>query len=244
MSDALRVTVWNEYHHEKHNPIVAEIYPEGIHAALKAGLVARGLPQVRTATLDEPEHGLTEAALDATDVLVWWGHRRHDDVNDAIVERVKARVLAGMGLVVLHSGHYSKLFRSLMGTPCTVNWRAEGEKERIWVVQPEHPIMQGVDRYLEVPREEMYGEPFGIPTPDELLMISWFQGGEVFRSACTWTRGRGRIFYFRPGHETFPAYHQDGVLRVIANGVRWAAPTMAEQQAPANVKREALEPIG
>jgi len=244
MSDALRVTVWNEYHHEKHNPIVAKIYPEGIHAALKAGLVARGLPQVRTATLDEPEHGLTEAALDATDVLVWWGHRRHDDVNDAIVERVKARVLAGMGLVVLHSGHYSKLFRSLMGTPCTVNWRAEGEKERIWVVQPEHPIMQGVDRYLEVPREEMYGEPFGIPTPDELLMISWFQGGEVFRSACTWTRGRGRVFYFRPGHETFPAYHQDGVLQVIANGVRWAAPTMAEQQAPANVKREALEPIG
>jgi trehalose utilization protein len=244
MSNALRVTVWNEFHHEKHNPIVAAIYPEGIHVALKAGLVARGLPQVRTATLEEPEHGLTEAALDATDVLVWWGHRRHDDVDDAIVERVKARVLAGMGLVVLHSGHYSKLFRSLMGTPCTVNWRAEGEKERMWVVQPEHPIMQGVDRYLEVPREEMYGEPFGIPTPDELLMISWFQGGEVFRSACTWTRGRGRVFYFRPGHETFPAYHQDGVLRIIANGVRWAAPTMAERQPPANVKREALEPIG
>jgi trehalose utilization protein len=177
-------------------------------------------------------------------VLVWWGHKRHDDVQDAIVERVKARVLAGMGLVVLHSGHYSKLFRSLMGTPCTVNWRAEGERERMWVVQPEHPIMQGVDRYLEVPREEMYGEPFGIPTPDDLLMISWFQGGEVFRSACTWTRGRGRIFYFRPGHETFPAYHQAGVQRIIANGVRWAAPTMAERQAPANVRREALEPIG
>jgi trehalose utilization protein len=244
MSNALRVAVWNEFHHEKHNPVVAAIYPEGIHAALKAGLVAHGLAQVRTATLEEPEHGLTEAALDATDVLVWWGHKRHDDVDDAIVERVKARVLAGMGLVVLHSGHYSKLFRSLMGTPCTVNWRAEGEKERMWVVQPEHPIMQGVERYLEVPREEMYGEPFGIPTPDELLMISWFQGGEVFRSACTWTRGRGRVFYFRPGHETFPAYHQEGVLRIVANGVRWAAPTMAERQAPANVKREALEPIG
>jgi trehalose utilization protein len=243
MSQQLRVTVWNEYHHEKHNPVVAAIYPAGIHAVLKAGLEEHGFAGVKTATLEEPEHGLTEAVLDGTDVLIWWGHRRHDDVDNTVVERVKARVLAGMGLVVLHSGHYSKLFKALTGTACSVNWRADGEKERLWVVTPEHPIAAGIDRYFEIPLEEMYGEPFEIPTPEELIFISWFKGGEVFRSGCTYTRGRGKIFYFRPGHETFPTYHQAEVKRVIANGVRWAAPRLTERQAPANVRRDPIEPI-
>jgi len=241
---SLRVTVWNEYHHEKHNPAVAEHYPEGIHAVLRAGLEAHGFQGVRTATLEEPEHGLPQAVLDSTDVLLWWGHRRHDDVDDAVVARVKQAVLGGMGLVVLHSGHYSKVFKSLMGTACTVNWRHDGERERVWVVQPEHPIAAGLERYFEIPREEMYGEPFDIPAPDELIMIGWFQGGEVFRSAVTYQRGRGRVFYFQPGHETFPVYHDRNVQLVIANGVRWAAPTLSQKTPPANVKRDALEPIG
>ena len=224
MSNPIHVTVWNEYRHEKKNPEIAAIYPEGIHGAIAKYLRTQGL-DVSTATLDEPEHGLTVEVLAKTDVLIWWGHMAHGDVSDAIVERVKERVLAGMGLVVLHSGHFSKIFKSLMGTTCNLKWREIGEKERIWVIEPGHPIAQGLGEYFEIPHEEMYGERFDIPAPDELVLVSWFAGGEIFRSGCCYYRGAGKVFYFRPGHESLPTYHQAEVLKVIGNGVRWAAPS-------------------
>lgn len=225
--DPLGVTVWNEFVHERNNELVRDIYPEGIHQVISASLNDR-LGQrikVRTATLDEREHGLTDDVLAKTDVLLWWGHTAHDQVDDAIVDRVHARVLAGMGLVVLHSGHASKIFQRLMGTSCMLRWREAAERERVWVVDPSHPIAAGIeDEYFELEAAEMYGEFFDIPAPDELVFISWFEGGEVFRSGCTFRRGAGRIFYFRPGHETYPIYHQSIVQQVIANGVLWAAP--------------------
>lgn len=224
MTDSIRVTVWNEYRHEKNSPKIAEVYPDGIHNAIAEGLRQHGLTNVGTATLDEPEHGLTQDVLDKTDVLIWWGHMAHGDVQDAIVERVQARVLAGMGLVVLHSGHFSKIFKKLMGTTCDLKWREVGEKERIWVVEPGHPIAAGLPEYFEVQPEEMYGERFDIPAPDALVFVSWFEGGEVFRSGCCYQRGSGKVFYFRPGHETYPTYYNEMVRLVIANGVRWAAP--------------------
>jgi len=224
MTKSLRVTVWNEYLHEKNNPDVAKIYPEGIHAAIAQHLRSQGLT-VQTATLEEPEHGLTGQVLAQTDVLLWWGHQAHERVQDEIVDRVHKRDLEGMGLVVLHSGHLSKIFRRLMGTSGRLKWREMGEKERIWVVEPGHPIAAGLNEYFEIPQAEMYGEHFDIPAPDTLVFISWFQGGEVFRSGCCYHRGRGKIFYFRPGHETYPIYHQAEVLQVITNSVRWAAPT-------------------
>lgn len=225
----MRVTVWNEYRHEKENDTVAQLYPDGIHGAIAGYLSQQGFT-VQTATLDEPEHGLTEQVLAETDVLTWWGHRAHHEVNDAIVERVKQRVLMdGMGLIVLHSGHFSKIFKSLMGTSCDLKWREAAEKERLWVVDPGHPIAAGVGEYIEIPQAEMYGEHFDIPTPDNLVFVSWFQGGEVFRSGACFHRGRGKIFYFRPGHETYPIYHNAEVLHVIANGVRWAAPSNGPQ---------------
>ena len=239
----MRVTVWNEYRHEKQNPAVSAVYPEGIHAAIAAGLCANGVDQVRTVTLDDPHQGLPDAVLDATDVLVWWGHRAHDEVSDALADAVAQRVNLGMGLVALHSGHFSKPFKRLMGTTCTVRWRADGERERLWVVDPAHPIAAGLPPHFELPKEEMYCEPFEVPAPDELVFISWFQGGEVFRSGCCYRRGRGRIFYFRPGHETFPTYHDATVRKVIANGVRWAAPTLREAGPMLNVKMAPLEPI-
>lgn len=244
MSKTLNITIWNEYWHERNNPVVAKIYPEGIHSVLVRALREQGFASVRTATLDQPEHGLTKDVLGNTDVLLWWGHKKHGDVADEIVTRVHERVLQGMGLVVLHSSHFSKIFKRITGTACTVTWREDGEKERIWVVTPEHPIAQGLDRYFEIEKEEMYGEPFEIPTPDQLIFLSWFQGGEVFRSGCTYVRGRGRIFYFRPGHETFPTYHNATVQKVIANGVRWVAPVMQDLSLPANVHREPIEKIG
>jgi trehalose utilization protein len=242
MCGTVRVTVWNEGRHEKKSEKVRAIYPDGMHEAIAASLRGQGGFEVRTATLDEPDHGLTDDVLDWTDVMTWWGHMAHKEVKDEIVEKVKQRVLSGMGLIVLHSGHYSKIFRSLMGTNCSLTWREAGEKERLWVIEPGHPIAEGLGPYFELPHVEMYGERFDIPTPDKLVFISWFQGGEVFRSGCCWERGHGRIFYFRPGHETFPIYHDGNVQKVIANACRWAAPRvrMETSKAP-NVKP--VEPL-
>ena len=175
-----------------------------------------------TATLQEPEHGCTEERLAETDVLVWWGHAAHDKVDDAIVERIAARVWEGMGLIVLHSGHFSKIFKRLMGAPCALHWREAGERERLWVVNPGHPIAKGLPPYFELEYEEMYGEPFSVPEPLETVFVSWFQGGEVFRSGLTYRRGAGNIFYFRPGHETYPTYHDKTVGQVLRNAVNWA----------------------
>ena len=220
---ALRVTVWHEYRHEKQDEHIASVYPEGIHGALAKGLAPYGF-DIKTATLDEPEHGLTQEVLDNTDVLTWWGHMAHGEVQDEIVDRVQERVLNGMGLIVLHSGHLSKPFRRLMGTGCMLKWREADEKERIWVVDPSHPICDGLPEYIELPQAEMYGEHFDIPAPDTLVFISWFEGGEVFRSGCCFQRGQGKIFYFRPGHETYPIFHMPVVHKVIANAVNWAKP--------------------
>lgn len=218
-----RITVWNEYRHERENEFIGSIYPQGIHGAIGEGLRDAGFA-VQTATLDEPEHGLTEEVLATTDVLTWWGHKAHGDVSDAIVERVYRRVLDGMGLIVLHSGHHSKIFRKLMGATCSLRWREADERERLWVVNPSHPIADGLDAYFEIPEAEMYGELFDIPTPEDLVFVSWFEGGNVFRSGCCWHRGRGKVFYFRPGHETYPIYHMPVVRQVMTNAVRWAAP--------------------
>ena len=220
----VRVTVWNEFRHEKHSKEIAAIYPEGIHGAIARYLRSAGDFEVATATLDEAEHGLSESRVGATDVLIWWGHTAHDEVSDLIVDRIQERVLAGMGLIVLHSGHFSKIFKRLMGTNCSLRWREIGEKERLWNVAPGHEITEGIGDYIELPHAEMYGERFDIPDPDKLIFLSWYAGGEVFRSGCVWERGNGRVFYFKPGHETFPVFFNEQILKVIGNACRWAAP--------------------
>ncbi|MBB5192841.1 trehalose utilization protein [Silvimonas terrae] len=244
----ISVIVWNEFQHERQNPAVAAIYPDGLHAAIASALkevpaASQGaLPlEISTATQDQPEHGLTEARLADCDVLIWWGHKAHAQVSDEIVARVQKRVLEGMGLIVLHSGHFSKIFRRLMGTNCSLKWREADEKERLWVVEPSHPIAAGLGEYFELPYEEMYGERFDIPQPDELVFLSWFEGGEVFRSGCCWQRGHGRVFYFRPGHEAYPTYYDRNVQQVLANAVQWAAPRVQIVDICPNAP--ALEPI-
>lgn len=218
----IRTVVWNEFLHEKENATVREVYPDGIHEMIARALREDGDLEVSTATLEEPEHGLPQSRLDQTDVLLWWGHKAHGRVEDAIVERVAQRVHEGMGLLVLHSGHFSKIFKRLMGTPCSLRWREAGERARLWVINPSHPITQGVDTAIELANSEMYGEPFLVPEPLETVFVSWFEGGEVFRSGLTYQRGAGRIFYFEPGHETYPIYHDANVQRVLRNAVRWA----------------------
>lgn len=224
MRDKIYVTIWNEFRHEKIDDEIKKVYPNGIHNAIGDYLKGVGDFEVKTATLDEEEHGLTEEVLNQTDVLFWWGHMSHHEVEDEIVDRVYDRVLNGMGLIVLHSGHHAKIFKKLMGTTCNLKWREVGEKERLWVVEPGHMIAEGIGEYIELPHEEMYGEIFEIPQPDELVFISWFEGGEVCRSGCCYKRGRGKIFYFRPGHESYPTYYNPDIQKVLANSARWAAP--------------------
>ena len=239
---SFNVLVWGENVHEHKNPVVHGHYPHGMHQtiadAVRAGTAGS---TVETAVLQDHEHGVTAERLERTDVLIWWGHLAHGEVSDAAVERVKKRVLEGMGLIVLHSAHYSKIFKALMGTTCSLKWREATDKERLWNIMPSHPIAEGLGEYFELPAEEMYGEPFGIPTPDELIFISWFTGGEVFRSGATWYRGHGRIFYFRPGHETYPTYHHPEIQRVLGNAVRWARPTVRIADRVPNA--QPLEPL-
>lgn len=219
----INVTIWNEFRHEKANTLVQKIYPEGIHEQITSFLKDEEF-ELRTATLDEAEHGLTEEVLEKTDVLLWWGHMAHDEVQDEIVERVHQRVLEGMGLIVLHSGHFSKIFKKLMGTSCDLKWREDGLGCKIWNVNPSHPITAGIGEFIELEEEEMYGEHFDVPAPDELIFISSYPNGEVFRGGMTYRRGNGKIFYFHPGHETYPSYYNEQVQQVIRNAIRWSAP--------------------
>jgi trehalose utilization protein len=237
-----RVTVWSEFRQAKTQDSVIEHYPDGLHTAIADAMAERGF-DTQTAELDEPEHGLDEETLEETDVLLWWGHRAHDDVADEVVDRVQDHVLDGMGFLPLHSSHYSKPFIRLMGTDCSLRWRDVGERERVWVTAPGHPITNGIDRSFEVPEAEMYGEPFDVPAPDQLVFVSWFEGGEIFRSGCAYERGKGRIFYFRPGHEEYPIYYDETIQDVLANAIEWATPRegSTRESEPANDPPEDIE---
>ena len=243
----IRVTVWGENVHERKSEVVRGIYPVGMHRCIADALNAAGGIEAGTATLDQPDHGLPPGRLEHTDVLIWWGHAAHGEVRDEVVERVVDAVWSGMGAIFLHSAHFSRPFKRLMGTPCNLTWREAGERERLWLTSRSHPIAAGLPDHFELEQEEMYGEPFGIPEPMETVFVSWFQGGEVFRSGATWKRGAGKVFYFRPGHETYPTYHDANVQKVIANAVRWAhtpAPRLADPNAAPNIPVEtALESI-
>lgn len=219
-TDPIRVLVWSE----RTEP--ADVYPNGMNRTIADALNQRDGILAQTAQIADPEQGLTEAALSAADVLVWWGHGRHNDVTDESVARIVRHVTArGMGFMPLHSSHHSRAFKTLMGTSCDLGgWREDGQPSHLYVAEPSHPIAAGIPQYVVVPQEEMYAEWFVIPPPDELVFISSFLGGsEVFRSGCCWQRGAGRIFYFQPGHETYPVYHQVELQTILANGVCWTA---------------------
>ena len=219
----IKVTVWNEYLRQDERQVL-EAYPEGMHNVIAAALNREKDIKASVSLLSNPEQGLDEKTLDNTDVLIWWGHHYHDKVEDSLAQKVADRVRRGMGVIFLHSAHNSKPFKLLLGTSGSLCWRVADEKERIWVSAPSHPIAAGLPPSFVLEKEEMYGEPFGIPTPDETVFIGWFEGGNVFRSGVTFTREYGKIFYFQPGHETYPIYRDANIQKVITNAVRWAAP--------------------
>ena len=218
----IKVSVYNEFLHEQNNESIRAVYPEGIHGEIKKFLESDEIA-VKTYTLETVED-LTEEALADTDVFIWWGHMAHHKVPDEVAQRVQQAVLKGMGMIFLHSGHHSKPFRLLMGTTCNLTWREDGDYERVWVVKPSHPIAKGLGRFIYLPKEETYGEPFDVPEPLETVFIGGYEGGEVFRSGLTYRRGNGKIFYFQPGHESNPTFKIPEVQTVIRNAVYWAKP--------------------
>ena len=227
----IRVTIWNEYKHERENEEIHKQYPEGIHGCLAGFLGKQEDFSVRTATFDMEEHGLTEEVLEKTDVLIIWSHQLQEEFSDEVARRVQRHVLSGMGLIALHSAHYSKIMRNLMGTTMSLMWK-HGEKEKLWCIEPAHPIAKGIPEMIEIPQEEMYGEFFDIPKPDDVIFSGWFSGGQVFRSGCVFYRGRGKIFYFQPGHEEYPIYHIPEIQKIIENAVRFCAPFEKERNYP------------
>lgn len=224
----MNVLVWNEFKHEKKDEAVKALYPEGIHKYIADFIGCEDI-NVTTATLDDENCGISKEILDNTDVIIWWGHMAHNDVPDEIAQMVKDAVLGGMGAIFLHSAHHAKPFKLLMGTSCNLGWREDGDWERVWVTKPSHPIVQGIGTHIDLEMEEVYAEPYDIPNPDELIMISSYEGSEVFRAGCCYFRGHGKVFYFQPGHETHPTYHNEKVQTVIKNAVRWAAPTYRQE---------------
>ena len=225
MADKIRVTVWHEYRHERNTEGEAyKCYPNGIHAAIKDFLDKNDDMDVRICCLDDPDQGLPDEVLNSTDVLRWWGHGFHDEVNDELVDKIVKRVYReGMGFIGLHSAHHSKPFRKLLGCTGNLEW-GDNIKEVIWNLAPTHPIAEGLPKAFELEADELYSEPFYIPKPDDLVFGAWFEHGNIFRAGCTWARGLGKIFYFQPGHETCRSFYNPYVQKVITNGIRWAKP--------------------
>lgn len=214
----IRVRVWSEHTARR------AYYPDDINGAVAEGLRLDDGLSVTTAELVDEGDGVPETELARTDVLVWWGHQLHryvaDDAVDRVVRHVRER---GMGFVALHSSHMSKPFTRLIGDDGGLGGvEVDAGAERITVEQRDHPVADGVDK-IELAKEESYNEPFNCGKPDAVVFRSVFDNGHEFRSGLAYTVDNGRVFYFRPGHETYPAFADPMVRRVIRNAVYWTA---------------------
>lgn len=219
MPNPIRVLVWSEFSEPK------EVYPHGIHGAVADALNKLDGVTAATATLDDADQGVSEAALAGADVLAWFGHVKHGAVTDVSVDRIVKHVKErGMGFLGLHSTHFAKPFKALMETECS--WRTyveDGKSAEIHVWDASHPIAQGVPNFV-IPKEEWYGEPYKVPPPDSVVLVGLYTDRrEIARDGMTWTAGKGRVFYFRPGHETFPIYFMPEVQKILGNAARWLA---------------------
>lgn len=218
------VVVWSERTAPK------EMYPNDVNAAIAEGLKGLAGWEVVTANIDEPGQGLGDELLKRTDVLIWWGHKRHQEVKDELVERIVRRVKAeGMGFIALHSSHFARPYRKLMGTACSWGeYKADGTSAKVIVKAPQHPIAQGVKDF-ELPKIERYGEPFAVPEPETVVLDGIYKkpdgNTEPGRMGLCWTIGKGRVFYLTPGHETYNDFFRPDIRQILRNAVEWAAPS-------------------
>ncbi len=220
----MKVTIVCEYNSSMDSLEGKKAYPNGMGNCLKDFLQS-AYDDVTLITYDDKgADELTDDIIEKTDVMFWWGHWYHGAILEELADKIVSRVQRGMGMVFLHSAHMSKPFKKLIGSTGTLKWREVGEHERLWCVDMSHPIAEGLGEYIDIPQEEMYGEPFDIPKPDELVYIGWFQGGEVFRGGCVFKRGRGKFFYFNPGHETYPTYRILKIQKLLIQACEYVAP--------------------
>ncbi len=212
----LRVRVWCE------GTAPRAVYPQDIDGAVAAHLGKSPGVKVERARLTDPSAGLADAALDATDVLIWWGHIRHDAVPDDRAQAVIRRVRAGkLGLVALHSSCASKPFKGLMGMSCEPGgWREDGRPEHVKIAAPDHPIARGVAPFT-IPRSDMFAEPFDVPAPETVVLVSSWDRGETLRSGLTWSVDKGRVAFLRTGHDAFPVLFHPAVRQLLANASQW-----------------------
>ena len=230
MNEKIRVTIWNEFRHEKTKEHVKALYPNGLHAVIGEFLSENDDIEVTLAALDDEDQGLPDEVLNNTDVLIWWGHTAHKEVKDELAEKIRTRVYIGrMGFIALHSAHKSKPFMKIVGTNGNLQW-GRNQKEVVWNLMPSHPIAYGIPDHFLIEEEELYSEPFYIPCPDALVFGSWFEDGNIFRSGACFLRGAGKVFYFQPGHETCKSFFNPYVRRIITNAVYWAQPSVCGQE--------------
>lgn len=222
----MNVLIWAEDKPlEEHKEGMKKIYPNGIEKRLADILMVNEDMKIKTATMQDEDQGFSPEVLEQTDVLILWSHKHWRELEDIHVDEVCNRVKEGMGLVVLHSGHASKIFSELLGTRTQqLHWRENDERQRYYIVSPLHPIVAGIEEeYFDIPMDETYWEYFNIPQPEEQILLTSSEEGEVFRSGCIWKRGKGTIFYFQAGHETYPVYYQKEVMVIITNAVRYCS---------------------
>jgi trehalose utilization protein len=231
MSNKIRVTIWNEFRHEKTDEAAKALYPNGIHAKVAEFLGNEDF-DITLAALDDEFQGLPDEVLNNTDVLIWWGHMHHNEVDDELVAKIQKRVYLGqMGFIALHSGHHSKPFKAIVGTNGNLQW-GRNQKEIVWTLNPAHPIAAGIPDHFCLAQEELYAEPFYIGEPDETVFASWFEDGFVMRSGMVFKRSAGKIFYFQPGHEECPSYHNEWVQKIIRNAVYYVMPSEGAKAVP------------
>ncbi len=246
MTDTVIFLVWDE----NKKSVPTEVYPSNIRGAIADALNVSEVVNIvaATACLDDDHQGITADVLRNIDVLIWWGHARHDEVTDETAELVRSAVHNdGLGFLPLHSAHYSKPFKAVLSANGHLKggWRENdnpADTEEITVAAPKHPIAEGIVGFT-IDQEEMYGAPFDVPPYQVVVFQSYFPtGGEYFPSFATTVgkgidpafasgsgnganqgEGAGRVFYFRPGHETFPTYHLPVVQKILRNAVLWLA---------------------
>ena len=214
----VKALVWSEFTEPK------DVYPKGIHGDIAAHLNAGGEVEAKVVQLADPDQGVSDADLEWADVLLWWGHKHHGKVTDETIGRiVKAVKEGGMGYFAIHSAHYSRGLIALLEDKCGLGGVGDGGAETVSVVAPDHPIAKGVKDFV-IPRVEYFIEPFTVPEPEAVVFRSTYEKTDGwFRTGCCWTVGKGRVFYFRPGHETYPIIRQPEVQKCIYNGALWAA---------------------
>ncbi|MFH1372026.1 MAG: ThuA domain-containing protein [Planctomycetota bacterium] len=217
------VVVWSEGTAPKN------VYPNDICGAIAEGLKELKDWDVVEARLSDPNQGLPDELLNRADVLIWWGHKKHNQVRDGLVDKIVSRVKdEGMGFISLHSSHFARPNIKLMGTPCS--WKeylGDSNTLKITVKDPNHPIARGVEDFT-IYHDERYSEPYAVPQPLAVVFEGTYTldngGTDTSRQGLTWEIGKGRVFYFQPGHETNPVFFDPNIRRIISNAVEWAAP--------------------